>query len=113
MEDGRTMHAVLVGDTLYEKHADGTLVPLEDQTDDARLDAITPEEIEAIAAGDEDGPPMSDEEWAKAVILPAKVPVGIKLDRDVLDWFKAGGRGYQTRMNAVLRRYMEAHRKTG
>nr|CAD6419027.1 3-oxoacyl-ACP synthase [Rhizobium sp. Q54] len=98
---------------VYERKPDGSLVPFENKTDYARLDAVTAEEIEAVAAADEDGPPTSDEEWAKAVVLPAKVPVGIKLDRDVLDWFKAGGRGYQTRMNAVLRRYMEAHRKTG
>jgi uncharacterized protein (DUF4415 family) len=32
---------------------------------------------------------------------------------DVVDWFKARGRFYQSRMNAVLRRYMEAHRKAG
>jgi uncharacterized protein (DUF4415 family) len=34
-------------------------------------------------------------------------------DADVVAWFKAGGRGYQTRMNAVLRRFMEAQRKAG
>ena len=44
---------------------------------------------------------------------PIKMPVGLKLDDDVLGWFKAQGRGYQTRMNAVLRRYMEAQRKVG
>jgi len=104
---------VLYEGVVYERKPDGSLVPFENKTDYARLDAMTAEEIEAVAAADEDGPPMLDEEWAKAAVLPAKVPVGIKLDRDVLDWFKAGGRGYQTRMNAVLRRYMEAHRKTG
>jgi len=39
--------------------------------------------------------------------------VNAKFDVDVVDWFKSQGRGYQTRMNAVLRRYMEAHRKAG
>lgn len=34
---------------------------------------------------------------------PVKVPVTIKMDADVLAWFKAGGKGYQTRINAVLR----------
>jgi len=103
MEADRTVRAILVGDTVYEKRPDGSLVPIEDLTDDARLDAMTAEEIEAIAAADEDGPPMTDEEWARAV----------KMDSDVLDWFRAGGRGYQTRMNAVLRRYMESHSKAG
>ena len=42
-----------------------------------------------------------------------KVAVGIKLDNDVLGWFKAQGKGYQTRINTVLRRYYEAHRKAG
>lgn len=40
--------------------------------------------------------------------LPKK-SVSIRLDRDVLEWFQAQGRGYQTRMNAVLRTYMQAH----
>jgi uncharacterized protein (DUF4415 family) len=39
-----------------------------------------------------------------------KVPVTIRLDRQVLEWFKAQGRGYQTRINALLRAYMEAHK---
>jgi uncharacterized protein (DUF4415 family) len=34
----------------------------------------------------------------------------LRVDADVLDWFKAQGRGYLTRMNAVLRCYMEAHK---
>jgi len=36
--------------------------------------------------------------------------VTIRLDRQVLDWFKTQGRGYQTRINALLRAYMEAHK---
>jgi uncharacterized protein (DUF4415 family) len=35
--------------------------------------------------------------------------VSLRLDSDVLDWFKQQGKGYQTRINAVLRAYMEAH----
>ncbi len=51
-----------------------------------------------------------DFDWAKAsvVIPPAKAAVSLWLDTDVLAFFKAQGRGYQTRINAVLRRYMEA-----
>lgn len=52
--------------------------------------------------------------WKNAQLrLPGaepKAPVSIRLDRDVLDFFKATGRGYQTRINAVLRSYVEAHR---
>jgi uncharacterized protein (DUF4415 family) len=57
---------------------------------------------------------MTDEEWASAeVIHPRKVAVGIKLDSDVLGWFKSQGKGYQTRINMILRRYYEAHRRAG
>lgn len=51
---------------------------------------------------------MSDAEWARAeIVQPQKVAVGIKLDSDVLDWFKDQGKGYQTRINTVLRRFYE------
>lgn len=39
---------------------------------------------------------------------PGKTSIHASFDRDVVAFFKSGGRGYQTRMNAVLRRYMEA-----
>ena len=42
-----------------------------------------------------------------------KVPVSLRLDRDVVDWFKSRGRGYQSRINAVLRSYMNAGKGTG
>ncbi|HEY7752640.1 MAG TPA: BrnA antitoxin family protein [Steroidobacteraceae bacterium] len=39
---------------------------------------------------------------------PRKAAISLRLDADVLDWFKAQGPGYQTRINAVLRAYKEA-----
>ena len=43
------------------------------------------------------------------IVLPKpKASVCIRLDQEVLDWFKAQGKGYQTRINALLRAYMEA-----
>jgi uncharacterized protein (DUF4415 family) len=42
------------------------------------------------------------------VRLPLKQPVTLRLDADVLIWFKAQGKGYQTRINTLLRRYMES-----
>jgi uncharacterized protein (DUF4415 family) len=50
--------------------------------------------------------------FKRAVLrLPeAKTAVTIRLDRQVLDWFKTKGPGYQTRINALLRAYMEAHK---
>lgn len=50
--------------------------------------------------------------WREArIVRPVrKVHTGLRIDADVLDWFRAQGRGFQTHMNAVLRAYVEAHR---
>ncbi|MCY3809481.1 MAG: BrnA antitoxin family protein [Gemmatimonadetes bacterium] len=47
---------------------------------------------------------------ARVVVPPGKKQVTLRLDRDVLAWLKGQGRGYQTRINAILRAYYEAHR---
>lgn len=39
---------------------------------------------------------------------PPKASISLRLDRDVLEWFKARGPGYQTRINAVLRAFRDA-----
>ena len=46
---------------------------------------------------------------ARVVVPPGKKQLTIRLDEDVLSWFKEQGRGYQSRINAVLRAYYEAH----
>ena len=59
------------------------------------------------------GPPLPDDFWKHAKVVYPESPkeqVTVRLDADILEWFKAHGRGYQTRMNAVLRSYYEAHR---
>ena len=82
------------------------------KTDWARVDAMTEEEIDAAARSDPDAQPIDDDMWEEAVLVfPSKQLVCIRIDRDVLDWFRGQGRGYQTRMNAVLRSYMEAQAK--
>ncbi|MCY4460972.1 MAG: BrnA antitoxin family protein [Albidovulum sp.] len=50
-------------------------------------------------------------DWSRAqVTMPRpKQAISVRLDTDVLDFFRAQGRGYQTRINAVLRSYMKAH----
>lgn len=48
---------------------------------------------------------------ARVVLPPGKTSVHLRLDSDVVEWFKAGGKGHLTRMNAVLRAYFEAHKK--
>jgi uncharacterized protein (DUF4415 family) len=45
---------------------------------------------------------------AKITMPPAKKQITVRLDEDILEWFKARGKGYQTRMNAVLRAFVEA-----
>ncbi|MCY4571444.1 MAG: BrnA antitoxin family protein [Gemmatimonadetes bacterium] len=50
---------------------------------------------------------------ARVVVPPGKKQVTVRLDRDVLAWLKAQGRGYQTRINAILRAYYEAHTSRG
>jgi uncharacterized protein (DUF4415 family) len=39
-----------------------------------------------------------------------KTHMNLRIDADVVEWFKRSGRGYQTRINAVLRAYVQAHR---
>jgi uncharacterized protein (DUF4415 family) len=85
--------------------------PPRGRTDWNRVRTMSDEEIERIAVADGDNPATrSDDEWAGAFvgIPPVKRSVHAAFDSDVVDFFKRGGRGYQTRMNAVLRRYMEA-----
>jgi uncharacterized protein (DUF4415 family) len=57
-----------------------------------------------------------DEEWfAKAVVVypDRKTLVSLRLDPEVLVWFKRQGKGYQTRINAVLRAYVKAQPEGG
>ncbi len=63
--------------------------------------------------GDYEGPPDFDIDWSSAryVVPEAKTPISLRVDADVLEFFRAQGKGYQTRMNAVLRAYMEAQRQ--
>ena len=76
------------------------------RSDWARANAKSATEIEA--AGDEAGMTI---DWANARLdLPEpKTVLHMRIDRDVLEFFKRSGRGYQSRINAVLRAYKEAH----
>jgi len=59
-----------------------------------------------------DIPETSDAAWATAqrnpFFRPRKEPVSLRLDMDVMHWLKSKGPGYQTEINAILRRQMEA-----
>lgn len=82
------------------------------KTDWAAVDAMTDREVARRAAGDPDVRLTTPAFWRNArLVLPAesgKQVVTLRLDRDVLKWFKGRGRGYQTRINAILRAYMLA-----
>lgn len=83
----------------------------ESKTDWKRVDAISRAEVERLADKDE-GPLPSG--WESTVIVglpPAKQDIHIRLDGDILDWFKARGRGYQTRINAVLRAFVQSRQR--
>ena len=66
-----------------------------------------------MAASDPDHPALDTDFWKGVERLPRKEAISIKLDDDVLAFFRTQGRGYQTRINAVLRRYVQAQRKAG
>lgn len=60
-----------------------------------------------------DIPELSDDFWenAKPQLPVNKKSVSIRLDNDLLEWFKNQGRGYQTMINAILKSYMHSHRQ--
>ncbi len=78
------------------------------KTDWAKFDALTDEDIARAVADDSDAAPL-DLDWSKAKIYypKGKMPVSMRIDPDVVAFFKSTGKGFQTRMNAVLRAYME------
>jgi uncharacterized protein (DUF4415 family) len=65
-----------------------------------------------------DIPEIAPEKFAKAVIrkglkpVPKKAQITLRIDSDVLEWFKGTGKGYQTRINTLLRAYMEESQGT-
>jgi uncharacterized protein (DUF4415 family) len=73
------------------------------KTDWKRLSDMEDKDIDTS-----DIPELDDDFFRHAEIkLPAKQPVTLRVDADVLTWFKSQGQGYQTRINKLLRRYME------
>ena len=88
-------------------------LPEDTGTDWDRLEAMSEEEINEAAASDPDAQPTDSGFWkdAKVVMPQRKQSITLRVDRDVLAFFKERGAGYQTRMNAVLRAFMEHQRK--
>jgi uncharacterized protein (DUF4415 family) len=65
---------------------------------------------------DKDAPAWTPDMFARAIVRKGLEPVAkksllsLRIDADVLEWFRSQGRGYQSRMNALLRAYMKAHK---
>ncbi|MGI8786591.1 MAG: BrnA antitoxin family protein [Pyrinomonadaceae bacterium] len=83
---------------------------IKSETDWTKIDAMSDEDI-----GYSDIPPITDEMRAKGVWrkgLKTNTSNGqetLSIDREVIEFFKAQGRDYQTKINQILRAYMEAH----
>lgn len=74
------------------------------KSDLARVDRVRDEDIDFSEI-----PELADEVFAQPLVPwpPKKQTITIRVDADVLGWFKRQGSGYQTRMNQVLRRYVD------
>jgi uncharacterized protein (DUF4415 family) len=85
----------------------------ESRTDLARVRAKTEEDLDRDIASDPDFKDMP-RDWyknAEAVMPTTKKLLSLRLDADVVDWFKQRGPGYQTKMNAVLRAFVQQKQK--
>ena len=82
------------------------------KTDYRRLRRMTDQDIANAATRDKDAARL-DIDWSSAeVVVPeAKQAISIRLDRDIVEFFKGTGPGYQTRINAVLRSYVQHERR--
>ena len=97
------------GRVLVER-PDGSYRPLVSKTNHKRLAKMTDAQITAAAKSDPDNPPM-DVAFFKRMAMRRprrKSGVFLRLDPDILSWFRKKGRGYQTRINAALRAFVEA-----
>ncbi len=83
----------------------------ESRTDLSKVDAMTDEKLERLIAEDEDERGLQPD-WTKAkLIFPqAKQSVHLRLEQDIIKYFKAHGKGHISRMQAVLKAYVDAHR---
>ncbi len=83
----------------------------ESRTDLSKVDAMSDEELERVIAEDEEERGIRPD-WTRAkLILPrAKQSVHLRLEQDIIDFFKGRGKGHISRMQAVLKAYVDAHR---
>jgi uncharacterized protein (DUF4415 family) len=88
----------------------GEVSSIEAETDWHRLQGMTDDEVRAAVIADPEAHPPDEDFWKTArVVMPQpKKSVTIRLDAELLAWFRREP-GYQTRINAILRAYMNAH----
>jgi uncharacterized protein (DUF4415 family) len=84
----------------------------EDRTNWDKVDAATGSKLEASIRADVDDV-RGEPDWTRAVAgIPApKDHINIRIDHDILQWFKSNGKGYQTRMNNVLRAFVQTRQQ--
>jgi uncharacterized protein (DUF4415 family) len=84
----------------------------ESGTDWAKITATSEAQLETSIAADPDD--AHEVDWTQAArgMPPRKQDIHIRLDADALGWFKGTGKGYQTRINNVLRAFVESRRHT-
>lgn len=88
-----------------------TVTSKKSRTDWKRVDVLKDSDIDLS-----DIPEMSPEVFARGVVRRGLKPVSrkaqltLRVDSDVLAWFRRQGQGYQTKINALLRAYMDAHK---
>jgi len=87
-------------------------ISMKSKTDLKRLDAMKDEDIDFSEI-----PEITPEMFARGIVrrglqpIPPKKQLTLRMDSDVIEWFKKQGRGYQTKINSLLRAYMEEHRR--
>ena len=82
----------------------------ESRSDWKAAEAMSREEIERLADADEGPLPANWQDSVALGVPSAKQGIYIRLDPDILQWFRADGPGYQTRIGAVLRAFVESRR---
>ena len=88
------------------------IISRKSQTDWGRLKTMKDSEIDFS-----DSPELTPDQFARAIVrrglqtVPRKSQLTLRLDQDVLEWFRQQGQGYQTQINALLRAYMNAHKQ--
>lgn len=104
LDDGR--HVV--------KNAAGQIKIEASQSDWSRVNALSDADINKAVAEDDDWKDVGEIDWSKAnIVVPEKKSaISIRVDEDILNYFKAGGPGYQRRIHAVLRSFVD-HLGTG